>query len=411
MFTEINRIENDIENLAKFNATPGKGITRFSFTEEDRKARKYIKNEMQKAGLDVREDAVGNIIGKREGKDSSLPVIMVGSHFDSVKNGGMFDGPAGVAAGLETARVFKEKDLENNYPLEVIAMVEEEGGRFGSGLFGSRAMTGRLDREELYQNSDENGITTAEALSDFGFDPKDYKKARRFPDEIKAFFELHIEQGPVLETKNEEVGLVSNIVGITQYEVIIEGEADHAGTTPMDMRRDPLATTGAIFAEIERLALKAGEGTVATVGKVNTEPGAANIIPGIVKFSIDIRSRNEDKISCVSEGIKNFLVDNTKDKNISFKMVEKISVPPVKLPEYITQIMEEKGIEADISCLKMNSGAGHDAMIMTDIADVGLVFVPSRDGKSHCPEEWTDYKDLQKGIELVCRTVIDMACN
>ncbi|MFW6409941.1 MAG: Zn-dependent hydrolase [Halanaerobiales bacterium] len=411
MFTEINRIENDIENLAKFNATPGKGITRFSFTEEDRKARKYIKNEMQKAGLDVREDAVGNIIGKREGKDSSLPVIMVGSHFDSVKNGGMFDGPAGVAAGLETARVFKEKDLENNYPLEVIAMVEEEGGRFGSGLFGSRAMTGRLDREELYQNSDENGITTAEALSDFGFDPKDYKKARRFPDEIKAFFELHIEQGPVLETKNEEVGLVSNIVGITQYEVIIEGEADHAGTTPMDMRRDPLATTGAIFAEIERLAIKAGEGTVATVGKVNTEPGAANIIPGIVKFSIDIRSRNEDKISCVSEGIKNFLVDNTKDKNISFKMVEKISVPPVKLPEYITQIMEEKGKEADISCLKMNSGAGHDAMIMTDIADVGLVFVPSRDGKSHCPEEWTDYKDLQKGIELVCRTVIDMACN
>lgn len=409
MLTRIERIKKDIEELAKFNATPGKGLTRFSFTEEDKGAREYIKMRMEEAGLEVYEDAAGTVVGRKKGCDDNLPVVMIGSHFDSVKNGGNFDGPAGVIAGLEIARVLHEKNIKTKHPMEFIAMIEEEGGRFGGGLFGSRAMAGKVSKHELETFKDENGITIGEAMRKFGFNPDDIDRARRDPKTLKAFFELHIEQGPVLEAEHKDAGIVDTIVGIDQYEVEITGRPDHAGTTPMNMRADALVLSSSVIQDINRLAKEAGEGTVATVGNLKVSPGAANIVPGKVVFTIDIRSRNGSIIKDIAGEIDGILKERCTAEGLSYRMESKISVPPVKLPEHIIQIFKQKAEEMGLAYKQMISGAGHDAMVMAGITDVGLIFVPSKAGRSHCPEEWTDYEQLQKGIELVLKAALEIA--
>jgi len=409
MFTSKERIKHDIEELSKFNASPGEGLTRFSFSKEDKKAREYIKNKMEEASLEIHEDAAGNIVGRRAGIDNHLPVVMIGSHFDSVKNGGNFDGPAGVITGLEIARVLNERNIKTKYPLEFIAMIEEEGARFGSGLFGSRAMVGKICRDDLEKYCDEDGITIAKAMQDFGFDPANIAKAKREIGTIKAFFELHIEQGPVLETEHKDIGIVDTIVGINQYNVEITGISGHAGTTPMNMRNDVLVLSCDIVKQVSLMAKKAGEGTVATVGNLKVYPGGANIIPKKVWFSIDLRSRNENKIESIEKEINELLEKECKKQKVFFNLEKKISVNPIKLPGNISEILKQKCEKAGFSYKEMISGAGHDAMIMAGITDVGLVFVPSKDGKSHCPEEWTEYEQLQKGIEIVLEAVLVVA--
>lgn len=314
MKTRLDRIKKDIEKLAEYNATPGQGLTRFSFSEEDRRAREYIKEQMILAGLEVYEDAAGTVVGRRNGRDNNLPSVMVGSHFDSVRNGGNFDGPAGVVTALEIARLLHENNIETEHPIEFVALVEEEGGRFGAGLFGSRAMVGRVSEQELNSNRDENGITTGEAMLKFGLDPCTIQKAKRPPGSLKAFFELHIEQGPVLEAERKDIGIVNTIVGIRHYEVEITGRPDHAGTTPMNMRADALVLSSKVVMAVNKLAKEAGEGTVATVGSLRVSPGATNIVPGKVVFTIDIRSRNEENIETIIDGVKTLLTEGCKEE-------------------------------------------------------------------------------------------------
>jgi allantoate deiminase len=409
MLTDKERIKRDIEELSRFNATPGEGLSRFSFSKEDRTAREYIKEKMRESKLEIYEDAAGTIIGRRAGIEDNLPVIMVGSHFDSVKNGGNFDGPAGVITGLEIARVLNDRKLKTKYPLEFIAMIEEEGARFGSGLFGSRSMVGKVTRDDLNNYRDENGITIAEAMQEFDFNPDNIKQAKRDPKTIKAFFELHIEQGPVLESENKDIGIVDAIVGIDQYNVEITGISGHAGTTPMNMRKDALVLSSDIIKQINYMAKKAGEGTVATVGNLKVYPGGANIIPKKVWFSIDVRSRNKTNIKNIAEEIEKSLVQECRKQNMTYNMEKKLSVNPVMLSREISEILEKSCKKLGFSYKRMVSGAGHDAMVLAEITNVGLVFVPSKDGKSHCPEEWTDYEQLQKGIELVLEAVLDIA--
>jgi len=409
MFTSKERIKNDIEKLSKFNASPGEGLTRFSFSKEDRKAREYIKKKMKEVKLEVYEDAAGTIIGRRMGIDNHLPVVMIGSHFDSVKNGGNFDGPAGVITGLEIARILNKRNIKTKYPLEFIAMIEEEGARFGSGLFGSRSMVGKVSRDDLEKYCDENGITIAKAMRDFGFNPDNITKAKRDPKTIKAFFELHIEQGPVLETEHKDIGIVDTIVGIDQYNIEVTGISGHAGTTPMNMRNDALVLASDIVKQINLMAKKAGEGTVATVGNLKVYPGGANIIPKKVWFSVDVRSRDKNKIEAIAKEIDELLKHECKKQKAFYKMEKKISVDPVRLPRNISEVLKRKCEKLGFSYKEMISGAGHDAMILAGITEVGLVFVPSKNGKSHCPEEWTDYDQLQKGIEVVLEAVLVIA--
>ncbi len=411
MYTNLDRIKNDIETLAKFNASPGKGLTRFSLTEEDRGARNYLKEELAKLDVEVYEDSAGTIFGKLAGTDKNAPSIMIGSHFDSVKNGGNFDGPAGVVMGLEILRTIKENNIQLKYPVEFVGMIEEEGGRFGSGVFASRAMALGVTYEQLLANKDVDGVSMAEAFETFGFDPKKIEMAKREPNEIRAFIELHIEQGPVLESDKADLGIVDFIVGISEFKVIIKGRPDHAGTTPIVMRNDALVAASALIVEIEKYALAVGEGTVATVGMMQVLPGAANIVPGEVQFTVDIRSKNQNCIDEVKTNIMNYLENLEQSKNFKWETIEMLNVAPVSMSTKMIDVLEKKSVNNGFKYNMMTSGAGHDAMVMAAITEVGLIFVPSKDGRSHCPEEWTDYDQLQKGIEVIYQTVVEMGAD
>ena len=410
LLSDRQRIQRDIEALARFTSSPGQGVSRFSFTTEDRLAREYIKRQMSASHLQIREDAAGTIIGRREGRRVGAPVVMIGSHFDSVRNGGAFDGPAGVVAGLEIARILDANRLVTEYPFEFVAMIEEEGGRFGAGLFGSRAMLGKVSSAELQNLRDRDGINVATAMREFGFDPANIGTAFRHADEIKAFFELHIEQGPILEKAKIDVGLVETVVGIDQWEIEILGRPDHAGTTPMDMRADALVAAAAIVQEIYRLGKQAGAGTVATVGSLQVWPDAGNIVPGKVVFSVDIRSTAAVTIRKISTALQKAVHDLPyRYSGISVRITPILSVQPTVLSATVLKILEEESRNCGITAQRMQSGAGHDAMIMAGLTEVGLIFVPSRDGRSHCPEEWTDYEQLQTGINLLLRAALKMA--
>jgi allantoate deiminase len=407
MKTKLERIQQDLENLQQFNATPEKGLTRFSLTEEDRGAREYLRNELKKLGLEVYEDPAGSLFGRREGTED-LPAIIIGSHFDSVKNGGHFDGPAGVIMALEIMRTLKDQGVKTRYPIEFIAMIEEEGGRFGSGVFGSRAMAGLVDYDQLLQRKDADGVSMAEAFEAFGFNPKEIAKARRTKDQVKAFIELHIEQGPILESGHKDVGIVEFIVGITQLKVVVRGRPDHAGTTPMAMRADPLVVASKVIARIPEFPAAENNGSVATVGVLEVKPGASNIVPESVTLTVDIRSKNQESIDRIIEKITIALDEASKDSKVSYETEILLGVKPVPMAPAIVDILKDKAQALGFSYEMMLSGAGHDAMIMGLFTDVGLIFVPSLDGRSHCPEEWTDYDQLQKGIEVIYETILQL---
>ena len=408
--TNIERIQKDIETLAQFSCVEGIGCTRFTYTKEFAQARDYIISEMKAAGLTVREDAVGTVIGRLEGKNPNAPILMTGSHFDTVKTGGRFDGPAGVTAALETARTLHDEGFVPECPIEFVALPEEEGARFGGGLMGSRAMCGKLTQAEVDTYKDWDGVTIAEAMKGYGLDPTKIADAKRTPGEIGTFIELHIEQGPILENNRTDVGIVEAIVGLRCLNVTVTGRSDHAGTTPLNMRADTmLATAKAIVAGTEK-AKELNDGTVVTFGRVETIPGAFNIVAKETNFNIDCRSRGIESVNTVIDVIRTSLERSVAENpGLSFEMEEKTSALPVQMKAEVQELLEKHAAELNISTRKMLSGAGHDAMIMGALCDVAMVFVPSKDGRSHVPEEWTDYADLQKGVELVYRTIKELA--
>ena len=408
--TNIERIQKDIETLAQFSCVEGIGCTRFTYTKEFAQARDYIISEMKAAGLTVREDAVGTVIGRLEGKNPNAPILMTGSHFDTVKTGGRFDGPAGVTAALETARTLHDEGFVPECPIEFVALPEEEGARFGGGLMGSRAMCGKLTQAEVDTYKDWDGVTIAEAMKGYGLDPTKIAEAKRTPGEIGTFIELHIEQGPILENNRTDVGIVEAIVGLRCLNVTVTGRSDHAGTTPLNMRADTmLATAKAIVAGTEK-AKELNDGTVVTFGRVETIPGAFNIVAKETNFNIDCRSRGIESVNTVIDVIRTSLERSVAENpGLSFEMEEKTSALPVQMKAEVQELLEKHAAELNISTRKMLSGAGHDAMIMGALCDVAMVFVPSKDGRSHVPEEWTDYADLQKGVELVYRTITELA--
>ncbi|MCP3738092.1 Zn-dependent hydrolase [Rossellomorea sp. BNER] len=391
------RIEKQINDLSEFTSTPGKGMTRLTYSNEDLLTRNYIKEKMKEYGLTVKEDGLGNIFGKLEGTLKDAPSVLIGSHFDSVPNGGSFDGPAGVIVALEVAGLFAENQLAPKYPLEVVALIEEEGARFGGGLMGSRGMVGSLSEEGFKRLKDKDGVTTVEAMGKIGLDSSLPK--RRDPNTIKSFLELHIEQGPILEEKNIPIGVVEGIVGLTQLEVTIEGKAGHAGTTPMDRRTDALIAAANIISQFPGLAIEEGNGTVITTGRLHVLPNGANVIPNKVEFSVDIRSSQEEPISNVIAKIKS-LIHSYREQGYSISVEQPLYMKPKNMNNEIVALLKEKSTELGIPYCSINSGAGHDAMVLSDVTDVGMIFVPSKDGLSHCPEEWSDAVHLANGVQI-----------
>lgn len=399
------RIESHIDTLSNYTATPGRGTTRLTYSQEDLLARQYIKEKMQAAGLTVREDGLGNIFGKLDGSLKDAPSVLVGSHFDSVPNGGSYDGPAGVVAGLEVAALFTEYGLTPKYSLEVIALIEEEGSRFGGGLMGSRGMTGLLAEEDFKALKDKDGITTVEAMEKIGLDPS-LRKVRD-PQTVKAYLELHIEQGPVLEEKNIPIGVVETIVGLTQLEVTVKGQAGHAGTTPMDRRSDALVAAAGMITQFPELAAAEGEGTVVTTGRLQVYPNGANVIPDQTVFSVDIRSGREEHVQNVIQKVKE-LAESYLDSGLEITVEQLLYIQPKEMNKEIVSLLKEKSSNLGFPSCSMNSGAGHDAMVFADYTSTGMLFIPSKNGLSHCPEEWSDSRHIAEAVQILFEAAIEL---
>lgn len=395
------RIEQHITALSAFGANPEGGVSRVAFSEADIAGREYIKKLMLQAGLDVRVDTAGNIIGRRQGSDPDLPVIMLGSHIDSVPGGGNYDGDVGVIGAIEVAQLLHEKDVGTRHPLEIVSFTDEEGG-----LIGSLVMAGRQGAATLDVVS-HSGKTIREGIRAVGGDPDRLDLARRKPGELKAFIELHIEQGAILEESGIDIGVVEGIVGIRWWDVTVNGVANHAGTTPMNRRRDAMLSAAELTLAVNRVATTMPGRQVATVGKIRAEPGAPNVIPGRVVISLEIRDLAADKMQLVFDRVKAEAENIAKSRQtpISFNEID-VALAPAPTDERIRRIIAEAAQSLGLTRKLMPSGAGHDAQDMTHIAPTGMIFVPSVGGISHSPKEYTSPGDMANGANVLLRTVL-----
>lgn len=417
MKVNLNRITKDIETLASFTATPGNGVTRSSYSKEDKIAKDYLISEMEKIGLEVWEDGFSTLFGRKEGKDPDAPVIMIGSHYDSVKNGGAFDGVAGVVAALEILRVFHENKVEHYYPIEIIAMNAEEGQTFGpgTGVSNSRALVGRFKEEELDIAKNDEGLTKRKAMKEYGLIP-DFEDAKRGKDSIKAFIELHIEQGPLLDKTNIDIGLVEFLPGIGRYKVKFKGKLEDS-TAPMQSRKDALVAASQFVIGVNKIIKDLGSGITGTVGELNIVPNSHQFVPEYVEASVEIRIFDEDiinKVNLYEKFMKEIkIIQAETNVDIELKEMTRIGYPNPTPPSIMAKdnlkMMENACKKLGHSFTIINNGTGHDAMIMAEYVPTNLLYVPSKEGISHHPDEWTDYEDIKKGIEVMLFTVSEIS--
>ena len=395
------RLYSRILKLAEYGKTPEGGVNRVAFSEEDKKSRLYLIELMNEAGLKVRIDAAANIIGRREGSAPDLPPILAGSHTDTVPHGGKYDGALGVLSAIECALVIQEKGIQTRHPLEIVVFTDEEGG-----LAGSRAMTGALTSGALDVVS-HSGKTVAEGIRYLGGDPKSILEAARQKGEIKAFLEIHVEQGQRLEKEGIDIGVVEGIVGINWWDVTIEGSANHAGTTPMEMRKDALLTAAHFIIAVNRIVKSVPGSQVGTVGRIKAEPGAPNVIPGRVLFSLELRDLSSEKIQSLFKKIeKEAAILSTKmGTPISFSSIDAMAVPAPTDPA-IRQVIAEAAQKLGLSHQFMPSGAGHDAQDMAKIAPTGMIFIPSVGGISHSPKEFSKKMDCTNGANVLLHSIL-----
>jgi len=408
--SSLERIKKDIMELARFNATPGKGCTRFSYSSEDKKARAYLLQRFLELGLKVSVDAVGNIRARREGSVLGAPIVMTGSHMDTVFNGGRFDGVAGVVCALEAVRVICENEIKTKNPVEIIIFAEEEGSNFGSTMAGSKALTGRYGISELKKLKSDNGRSMYDLAKDFGFEPDKLPDYIIKPGEIKAMIELHIEQSVVLDTENVPIGIVEAIFGSKCLRVVFKGVPNHAGATPMHLRKDPMAAAAGVIAKLpEIVKQKAFPTTVATVGKIYCIPNIINCIPEKVAFTIDIRDVNPSGIEIIIKEVER-LINKMADLYCVEAAFEQLAESEViKLSAKVIDAIEKAAKEQGILYKKMNSGAVHDSAMLANFTEVGMIFVPSIGGRSHVPEEFTDIQDIKQGCDLLLKTIIALS--
>lgn len=401
------RIQQDLEAINAFNGTPGKGVTRFTFSREHQGALSYVAEELRRIGVECTFALGGTLWGRLAGSEPIGPGVMMGSHLDSVAGGGRFDGAAGVVAALETARVIRQEDLPHRLPIDLAVFAEEEGGRFGWGLLGSSAWTGRITAGQLAEIKDREGIGYLKAMEDAGISIRDSFPLT--PDSLKAMLELHIEQGRILESRGASIGIVEAIVGIKQVMVTIEGSADHAGTTPMDLRRDAMQGAARIIAAVETVGRQEGAGGVATVGQVFCEPGQANVIPSLVRFSVDVRHSDESRLNAMAAGVAYVAENVSKARNLRCHIDVKAEAEPAQMTPEICDLLEKVARKKGVEPVRMASGAGHDTGILAKISDAGMIFVPSQAGRSHCAEEFTKVEDIALGAEILLEAVLELA--
>ncbi|WP_166238671.1 Zn-dependent hydrolase [Paenibacillus turpanensis] len=416
---DTHRIAEEINCLARFGAHPGGGVTRLLYDESWLAAQRYLAGRMESAGLRVRYDEVGNLYGTLEGTDRSLRPVLTGSHVDTVVQGGMYDGAYGIVAGILALEALQARYGRPRRSLEVVSLCEEEGSRFPTVFWGSEyaAAYDEPERnaerfgaaESLY---DAKGLTLAEAMASCGFGPNgDYvtgleRRGRR--EAPYAFIELHIEQGGVLEAEGRSIGIVTSIVGQIRAVVAVEGCANHAGTTPMKLRKDALTAACEMILWLEERARRSEEGLVATVGSLRTLPGVGNVIPGRVEFTVDIRHSARDALHRFAVETATGFNRIAADRGVVVSWQESLSVAPVPMDSGLVRKWEAVCRDEGVDYRLMSSGAGHDAMIFARVCPAAMLFVPSRDGISHHPDEYTDAGQLALGACLLAETMYRM---
>lgn len=395
--------------LAEIGKTPEDGVQRIALTGEDREAQELVSSWMREADMTVANDQFGNLIGRKAGSDSKAPSVMIGSHIDTVPNGGRFDGTIGVIGGVEVVQAIHEAGIPHRHTIEVVAFCDEEGARFQSGLFGSRAIVGNIRPQEL-QRTDQNGVSRYTALRSFGLNPDDIVRSIRKAGDLKVYLEMHIEQGPYLQSIGEPVGIVTGIAAPTWLRIKLIGEAGHAGTVPMHLRRDPMCGAAEAISAIEKLC--AGDGTkptVGTVGKIMVKPGGVNVIPSTVEFTADIRDIELSRRVKVVSQIIGVVNEISARRGLQNEVEEILHSTPMHCASHVIETMETYSRKIGLTPPKMISGAGHDAMMLAEITDIGMIFVRCRDGISHSPKEWASIEDIMKGTELLFETTLAYA--
>lgn len=398
------RLRADIERFAEIGRQDDGGIYRMGFTAADFEAREALCTAIEQAGLQSELDGAGNVIGRLGQQDGSAS-LLIGSHLDTVPAAGRLDGALGVLAGLECLRRIREENVKTRRPIELVAFSDEEG-RFG-GLFGSQAMAGELNPDVLQSTVDLSGVRLADAMEERGLEPLKALAARRSPDSVYAYVELHIEQGPVLDHLGKPIGVVEAITGLSKWSVRLKGEADHAGTTPMPMRRDAFAGLAEFAGEVPRVLEEyGGERSVATIGKATLHPGTANTVPGLVEFSLDVRDENADTLAALGDAFRIALSAIARRRGLMFEFDILSEVPPIqcdrRIAEVVTAVAREFGVEPHA----MPSGAAHDAQVIGRLAPTGMIFVPSVGGRSHSPAEWTHWEDIEMGANVLLGTAL-----
>jgi allantoate deiminase len=387
--------------LNEFGAAPSGGFNRPPFSEAERGAAALYKRWMEDLGMMVREDEAGNLFGKWEGKDPSLPCIMTGSHLDTVPDGGAFDGALGCLSSLLAVKALKEQRFEPQRSIEIVVFVDEEGSRFGHGLFGSQVVMGEVEPQSLHHFTDESGITMHRAMSEAGLDPDHLKHAKRNPEDISFFLELHIEQGKQLENENLHIGVVSGIAGPSWRSFTFNGNTDHAGNTPMTMRADALAGAAQFIIEVEKLPSTVSGTAVATVGRIQAFPNGTNVIAGKAVVDVDVRDISLENRNELLKRITAKAKEVASGRDLEVDVKNGIEIAPVPVKKSIQDKMAEIAEKEGFAYKVLPSGAGHDMMNIGKYTDGGMIFVPSHNGKSHSPEEWTSLPDCVRGVKMM----------
>ncbi len=399
------RLRRDIEELGRIGRDEQGGVSRPSFSPADFEARAWLQRKIEEAGLCYRQDGAGNQFGRiaREGR-----TVMAGSHIDTVPNGGMFDGAAGVVAALEAARRIVEEKVPLKRAVEVASFTDEEGNLVGDFL-GSRAFVGQLDESEVRGGRTSFGMPFADVLTRTGFTAEGILAARESRPDLEAYIELHIEQGPVLEEEGVPLGIVERIAGKHYRQCAFIGESGHAGTTPLELRRDAFLGLADFALKATRLVATGHYGSMITVGKAALHPGSFSVIPGRADFTLEFRSPSPEGLAAIEKEVFALAGDVASTRGLVFisKVVDKTA--PVAVAPRLLALMEEECRILGYPSMRLTSGAGHDAQILAGVCDSGMIFVPSPDGISHAPAERVDWNDLEKGANLLLRTLVRLA--
>lgn len=407
----IKRMRANLSELSKIGKIEGKaGINRVSFSEQDMAGREFLRQYMENIGLESHMDGVGNVWGRwlpGQAQKEKLPSVIIGSHLDTVPQGGEFDGALGVLAGLEVVESLKEQGFQTKLPLEILATSEEEGC-FG-GMLGSQSLAGVVDKNWLETAQNQEGVSLKDAMKRHGLDYKDALSNTRPSETVKTFLELHIEQGPVLEQKKLSVGIVNAISGCAVWKICFEGRADHSGTTPMDMRADAFVGAAGFSCAIPDIIRAVGtQESRLTIGKIEILPNYPHTIPKQASCSLVLRDINETVMEKLADQCRSTLKKLADEHELSLSIEEISWLSPVSCSAEIVKLLQEEADKEKIDHIVMSSGAGHDCQFMANIAPAGLIFVPSKDGISHSQYEQTDWKDIEIGCRLLQSATIKL---